>query len=107
MRAPVETIGFDDAGFDEIAKDEAHFADSESAGESEDDEAFFVAGHGFEDVGAVADLARGVGGVAHGADEVIDGLTFGEIEGKDGAEFVFDGVVENAACDGLFGRFRH
>ena len=55
--------GFDDAGFDEIAEDETHFADGESAGESHDDETVFVAGHGFENVGGIADLASGVGGV--------------------------------------------
>src|SRR5208337_2989812 len=60
--------GFDDAGLDEITENEAHFADGESAGEGHDDETFLVASHGFEDVSGVADLASGVGGVAHGAD---------------------------------------
>jgi len=83
--------GFDDAGFDEIAEDETHFADSESASEGHDDEAVFVAGHGFQDVGGIADLASGVGGVGHGADEVVDGVDFGEVERKDGAELVLDG----------------
>ena len=93
--------GFDDAGFDEIAEDETHFADGESAGEGHDDEAIFVASHGFEDVGGVTDLASGVGGVAHGADEVVDGFDFGEIERKDGTEFVFHRIVEDAAGDGF------
>jgi hypothetical protein len=99
--------GFDDAGFDEVAEDEAHFADGESAGEGHDDEAVFVASHGFKDVGGVADLASGVGGVAHGADEVVDGFNFGEIEGKDGAEFIFDGVVKDAPGDGFTWLFGH
>ena len=106
--------GFDDAGFDEIAEDETHFADGEGAGEGHDVETILVASHGFEDVGGVTDLASGVGGVAHGADEVVDGFNFGEIEGKDGAEFVFYGIVEDAAGDGfgflfgfVFGRFGH
>src|SRR5258705_4453052 len=34
---------FDDAGFDQVAENEAHFADGEGAGESHDDEAVFVA----------------------------------------------------------------
>ena len=38
---------------------------------------------------------------AHGADEVVDGFDFGEIEWKDGAKLVFDGIVENAAGDGF------
>lgn len=93
--------GFDDAGLNEIAEDETHFADGESAGEGHDDEAIFVASHGFEDVGGVTDLASGVGGVAHGANEVVDGFDFGEIERKDGAEFVFHRIVEDAAGDGF------
>jgi len=96
--------GFDDAGFDEIAKDEAHFADGESAGESEDYETIFIAGHGFEYVSGIANLASGVGGVAHGADEGVDGFDFGEIEGEDGAELVLDRIVKDAAGNGL-GRF--
>ncbi len=99
--------GFDDAGFDEVAEDESHFADGEGAGEGHDDEAVFVAGHGFEDVGGIADLAGGVSGVAHGADEIVDGFDFGEIEGIDGTELVFDGIVEDAAGDGFFGLFGH
>ena len=99
--------GFDDAGLDEIAEDETHFADGESAGEGEDIETVFVAGHGFEDVGGIADLPGGVGGVTHGADEVVDGFNFGEIEGKNGAELVFDGIVKNASGDGFAGVLGH
>jgi predicted Zn-dependent protease len=62
---------------------------------------------GFEDIGGVADLPGGVGGVAHSANEIIDGVTFGEIEGKDGAEFVFDRVVKNAARDCFIPMLRH
>jgi len=98
---------FNDAGFDEIAEDESHFAYSESSGESHDDETVLVASHGFEDIGGVADLPGGVGGVAHSANEIVDGVTFGEIEGKDGAEFVFDRVVKNAACDCFIPMLRH
>jgi hypothetical protein len=99
--------GFDDAGLDEVAEDEAHLADGESAGESHDDETILVAGHGLEDVGGVTDLAGSVGGVAHGADKIIDGFDFGEIERVNGAELVFDGIVENASGDGLAGVFGH
>jgi len=99
--------GFDDAGFDQVAEDESHFADGEGAGEGHDNEAVFVASHGFENVGGVADLAGGVGGVAHGADEIVDGFNFGEVERKDGAEFVFDGVVKDAPGDGFFWLFGH
>ncbi len=99
--------GFDDAGFDEIAEDEAHFADCEGAGEGHDDKAVFVSSHGFEDVGGVADLASGVGSVTHGADEIVDGFDFGEIEGKDGAEFIFDGVVKDAPGNGFTWLFGH
>jgi hypothetical protein len=99
--------GFNDAGLDEITEDEAHFADGESAGESHDDEAILIAGHGFEDVGGVTDLAGGVGGVAHSADKIVDGFDFGEIEWVDRAELVFDGIVENASGDGLAGVFGH
>jgi hypothetical protein len=99
--------GFDDSGLDEIAEDEAHLADGESTGESHDDEAILVAGHGFEDVGGVTDLAGSVGGVAHGAYQIVDGFDFGEIKRVDGAELVFDGIVENASGDGLAGVFGH
>jgi hypothetical protein len=99
--------GFDDAGFDEIAKDESHFADGESAGESHDNETVLVASHGFKDVGGVADLPGSVGGIAHGANEIVDGVTLGEIEGKNGAEFVFDGIVKNAARDCFIPMLRH
>jgi hypothetical protein len=98
---------FDDAGLDEVAEDETHLADGESAGESHDDEAIFVAGHGFEDVGGVTDLPGSVGGVAHGAYKIVDSFDFGEIERVDGAELVFDGIVENASGDGLAGVFGH
>jgi len=99
--------GFDDAGLDEIAKDETHFADGESAGEGHDDEAVLVASHGFEDVGGIADLASGVSSVTHGADEFVDGFDFGEIEGEDGAELVLDGIVKDAAGDGFGGLLGH
>ena len=99
--------GFDNPGFDEVAEDEAHFADSECAGEGHDDETVLVAGHGFEDVGGVADLAGGVGGVAHGTDEIVDGFNFGEVERKDGAEFVFDRVVKDASGNGFIWLFGH
>jgi len=99
--------GFDNAGFDEIAENETHFADSEGAGECHDDEAVFVAGHGFEDVGGVTDLAGGVRGVTHGADEIVDGFNFGEIERKDGTELVFDGIVKDAPGNGFTWLFGH
>jgi len=99
--------GFDYSGFDEIAEDEAHFSYGEGAGEGHDDEAVFVAGHGFKDVGGIANLAGGVGGVAHGADEIVDGFNFGEVERKDGAEFVLDGVVKDAPGNGFFWLFGH
>jgi len=95
--------GFDDAGFDEITKNEAHFADSKSASESHDNETFFVASHGLEDISGIANLASGVGSVAHGADEVIDRFDFGKIEWIDGTEFVLDRIVKNTACDGFTG----
>ena len=98
---------FDDAGFDEIAEDQTHFADGESAGEGHDDETILIAGHGFEDVGSIADLPRGVGGVAHGADEIVDCFNFGEIERKDRAELVFDGIVKDAAGNGFLWMLCH
>jgi len=60
-----------------------------------------------EDVGGVTYLARGVSGVAHGADEIVDGFNFGEIERKDGPEFVFHGVVKDAPGDSFFWLFGH
>ena len=99
--------GFNDAGFDKIAEDESHFANSESSRESHDDKTVLVASHGFEDIGGVADLPGGVGGVAHCANEIVDGVTFGEIEGKDGAQFIFDRIVKNAARDCLIPMLRH
>ena len=99
--------GFDDAGFDEIAENESHFGDGEGPGERHDDETVFVAGHGFEDVGSVTDLASGVGGVAHGANEIVNGFDGGEIEGVDGTELVFHGIVENTTGDGLLGTLGH
>jgi hypothetical protein len=98
--------GFDNAGFDEVAEDETHLADGESAGEGHDDETIFVASHIFEDVGGVADLTGSIGGVAHGTNKIVDGLNFGKIERIDGAELVFDGIVENTTCDGFAG-LRH
>src|SRR5208283_1176601 len=98
---------FDDAGFDEIAEDQPHFPDGESAGESHDDETVLIASHGFENVGSITDLSGGVGGVAHGADEIVYGVTLGQIEGKDGAEFVFDGIVKNATRDCFIPMLRH
>ena len=94
--------GFHHAGVDEIAKDEAHFADGERAGESHGHETIFIASHFFENVSRVANLAAGESGVAHGADEFVDGAAFGKIERKNRAEFVFHRVVKNAARDGFF-----
>jgi hypothetical protein len=99
--------GFDDARVDEITEDQAHFANSESASKGHDDKTVLVASHGFEDVGGIADLAGGVGGVAHGTDQIVDGLAFGKIERKDGAEFVLYGIVKNAARNCLAGMLRH
>jgi hypothetical protein len=99
--------GFDNARFNEIAKDQTHFADGESTGESHDDEAVLVASHGLQNVGSITDLARGVRGVAHGADKIIDRFDFGKVERIDGAEFVFDRIMKNATSNGFAGRFGH
>ncbi len=99
--------GFDDAGFDEVAKDETHFANGESAGKSHDHETVLIASHGFEDIGGIADLSGSVGGVTHGTNEIVDGADFGKIEGKNGAELVLHRIVQDAARDGFLGFLGH
>jgi hypothetical protein len=99
--------GFDDAGFNEITEDEAHFANSESTSKGHDDKTVLVASHGFKDIGGIANLAGRVGGVAHSADKIVDGFAFGEVERKDGAEFVFYGIVKNAARNCFAGMLHH
>ena len=88
--------------FDQIAKNQAHFADGHRAGERHDHEAVFVAGHGFEHVGGIADLPRGEGGLAHGADKIVDGVDARKIERENGSETIFDRVVKDSSRHALF-----
>ena len=94
--------GFHDAGFDEVAENQAHFADGHRAGKGHDHETVFVARHGLENIGGIADLAGGEGGLAHGADEIVDGVDARKIERENGSETIFDRVVKDSSGHTLF-----
>ena len=93
---------FHDSRFDQIAKDQTHFADGERAGKSHDHETFFVASHRFQHIGRVANLPAGIGGLSHGPDHVIDGADPGKIERVNRSELVGDGIVQYATRNAFF-----
>src|ERR1700730_9436672 len=98
---------FDDATLDQIAKDQAHFADGECAGKGHDDETLFIASHRFEYICSITDLPGSIRSVAHGTHELINGAAFGKIEREDGAELVLYRVMEHTPGDCFFPLLRH
>ena len=88
MRAPVETMALTIPASMRSVTTRPCLATVMAPSESHDDEGLLVARHGFEDVGGVADLASGEGRAAHGADEIVNGVDFGKVEGIEGDEFV-------------------
>jgi len=88
--------GFDDAGVDQVGDDQSLFGHGHRPRERHHHEAVFVAGHGFEHVGADTDLPRTEGRVAHRGDQVVDGLDFRKIEGLQRDEFVGNRIVQFA-----------
>ena len=91
--------GVDDAVIDEVGDHQALLGDGHRAGQGHHNEAFLVARHGFQHVGAFANLASGEGGVAHGADKVIHGLDLRKIERLQRYQLVGNGIVQlRARC---------
>jgi hypothetical protein len=64
--------GLDDAVVDKIANDETLFSNGHGAGEGHHHETVFVARHGLKNISALAELAAGERGLAHGADQLAD-----------------------------------
>ena len=94
--------GADNSGFDQVAENQTHFGDGECAGKSQDHEAIFIAGHGFEDVGGIAYLAASESGLAHGANHSVHRARLGKIKRVNRLQVIGDRIVEDSAGSSLF-----
>ncbi len=66
------------------------------AGEGHDHKTVFVARHGFQNVGGLAQLPAGKGGLGHGPHQVVDGMNFAQIERLQRDQPVCDWIVQMA-----------
>ena len=72
------------------------FATVMATGEGHHDKSVFVERHGFEDVGGLAQLATGEGGLGHCAHQAVDRMDLAQVEGLERNQAVFDGIVQMA-----------
>src|SRR5438445_4266798 len=86
----------DHARFDQVAENEPHLADGQSARERHHHETILVAGHLLENVGGIADLPPGERRVSHRAHQLVDSAAFGQIQWKHRPEFVFYWIVKHS-----------
>ncbi len=83
--------GFEDSGIDKIGGDESRLGDGH---EGHDDEE--------KDVGGMAVMASGERGAAHGADEIVNCVDFGEVERFEGTSLFEMGYrAARARCRSL------
>ena len=88
--------GVDDAAIDQFGDDQPLLGDGHRARKGHYDEAFFVARHRFQHVGAFAHLAAGKSGVAHGPHQVIHGVDLRQIQRLQRYQLVRNRIVQLA-----------
>ena len=86
----------DDAVINQIGDHQSLLGDGHRSREGHHDKTIFVASHGFQDIGAFADLATGECRIAHRADQIIHGFDLRQIERLQRYQLVGDGIVKFA-----------
>ena len=91
-----QSVGHQSAGGDDGVHDASvdQLGHDHGSGQCHDDKSVFVERHGLENVGGLAELAPGEGGLGHCAHQAVDRVDLGEIERLQRNQAVFDGIVQ-------------
>ena len=85
--------GVHNAPLDQVGDDQSLLGNGHRAGKGHDHKAILVAGHGFENVSSLTDLAPSEGSLRHCNHQIVNGAHVGEIQRLERNQLVFNRVV--------------